>query len=56
VSAMAVLGVDVERGWKELFIYTPTLSAVVTVARMLVLFQDLMEVDGWVKEEAELIA
>jgi hypothetical protein len=66
VSAMAVLGVDVERGWKEPFIYTPTLSAVVTVARMLVLFQakrsreeriaHLMEDDGWVKEEAELMA
>ena len=39
VSASAVLGIDGERGWMGPFGYTPKLSAIVTVARMLVLYK-----------------
>jgi hypothetical protein len=37
VSATAVLGVDAENGWQRPQSYTPKLSAIVTVSRMLVL-------------------
>ena len=38
ISASAVLGVDNIRGWKDLLIYTPTMSAIITVVKMLVLY------------------
>jgi hypothetical protein len=38
VSATAVMGVDGDCGWKDLLAYTPIISAIVTVARMLVLY------------------
>ncbi|KAL6154739.1 hypothetical protein ACJQWK_00893 [Exserohilum turcicum] len=39
VSAMAVLGVSTKSGWLSPLVYTPKQSAIVTVARMLVLYQ-----------------
>ena len=66
VSASAVLGIDGERGWMGPFGYTPKLSAIVTVARMLVLYKstklrqervaDIMEKEGWEREVAEEMA
>ena len=38
VSALAVLGVDNIRGWKDLLIYTPIMSAIIIVIKMLVLY------------------
>jgi hypothetical protein len=38
VSATAVIGVDGDRRWKDPLAYTPIISAIVTVARMLVLY------------------
>ena len=66
VSASAVLGVDSERGWMAPFGYTPKISAIVTVARMLVLYKsaklrkervaEITEKEGWEREVAEEIA
>jgi hypothetical protein len=39
ISAMAVLGVSAETGWLSSLMYTPKQSAIVTVARMLVVYQ-----------------
>jgi len=39
VSGLAVLGADEGRGWTDPLIYTPTLAAVVTVSRMMVLYK-----------------
>ncbi|KAF2835754.1 hypothetical protein M501DRAFT_915202, partial [Patellaria atrata CBS 101060] len=39
ISATAAFGVDADQGWKGVLAYTPTLSAIITVARMLVLYQ-----------------
>jgi hypothetical protein len=36
---LAVIGIQVGHGWKSALIYTPVLSAIVTVARMLVLYK-----------------
>ncbi|KAJ1673709.1 hypothetical protein EV182_004712, partial [Spiromyces aspiralis] len=38
-SGLAVLGIQAEHGWRSALVYTPVLSAIVTVARMLVLYQ-----------------
>jgi hypothetical protein len=38
-SGLAILGIDQEQGWRTALVYTPRLSAVVTVARMLVLYR-----------------
>lgn len=63
VSATAVLGVDRDRGWKSPLVYTTTLSAVVTVSKMLVLYSavqarkkqiaEVREAGGWAQEDAE---
>ncbi|KAI9881994.1 MAG: hypothetical protein M1823_006286, partial [Watsoniomyces obsoletus] len=63
VSATAVLGVDWDRGWKSPLVYTTTLSAVVTVSKMLVLYSavqarkkqiaEIRETEGWSQEDAE---
>ena len=63
VSAAAVFGVDNDRGWKSALSYTPTISAIVTVARMLVLYKaskarkervaEIMEKEGFNKEDAD---
>jgi hypothetical protein len=37
ITGLAILGIDRDGGWKSPLIYTPSLSAVVTVGRMLVL-------------------
>jgi superfamily II DNA helicase RecQ len=37
VTGLAVLGIDIERGWKKPLSFTPMLSAIVTIGRMLVL-------------------
>lgn len=66
VSATAVLGVDGDRGWKDALVYTPTISAIVTVAKMLVLYSaakrrnehvaEIIGRDGFAKEDAEDLA
>ncbi|KAF1925611.1 uncharacterized protein M421DRAFT_37392, partial [Didymella exigua CBS 183.55] len=66
VSATAVLGVDCDCGWKSPLVYTTSLSAIVTVAKMLVLYSavqarkkavaDLIEAESWAQEDAEDIA
>ena len=66
VSAAAVLGVDGDRGWKDPLVYTPTISAIVTVAKMLVLYRaterrkervaELVSKEGFAKEDAEDLA
>ncbi|KAL2015345.1 hypothetical protein VTK56DRAFT_5777 [Thermocarpiscus australiensis] len=38
-SGLAVLGIQAEYGWRSALVYTPVLSAIVTVARMLVLYK-----------------
>ena len=38
-SGLAVLGIQPEHGWRSALVYTPVLSAVVTVARMFVLYK-----------------
>ncbi|KAK4096687.1 hypothetical protein N658DRAFT_388597, partial [Parathielavia hyrcaniae] len=38
-SGLAVLGIQTGHGWRSALVYTPVLSAVVTVARMLVLYK-----------------
>ena len=63
VSAAAVFGVSNDCGWKSALSYTPTISAIVTVARMLVLYKaskarkervaEIMEKEGFSKEDAD---
>ena len=50
VSAAAVLGVDSNRGWMDPLAYTPVISAIVTVAKMLVLYSATKERKGRVAE------
>ncbi|KAK4117986.1 hypothetical protein N657DRAFT_638369, partial [Parathielavia appendiculata] len=38
-SGLAVLGIQPGHGWRSALVYTPVLSAIVTVARMLVLYK-----------------
>lgn len=66
ISATAVLGIDSDRGWKDALAYRPIISAVVTVARMLVLHMavktrqdrvaELMEKEGFAQQDAEELA
>ncbi|KAG9191444.1 hypothetical protein G6011_09532 [Alternaria panax] len=66
VSATAVMGVDGDRGWKDPLVYTPIISAVVTIARMLVLYTavktrqdrvtEIMEKEGYVRQDADEMA
>ncbi|KAI5359693.1 hypothetical protein J4E82_011755, partial [Alternaria postmessia] len=66
VSATAVMGVDGDRGWKDPLVYTPIISAVVTVARMLVLYTavktrqdrvtEIMEKEGFSDQDADELA
>jgi hypothetical protein len=63
VSAAAVFRVNKDCGWKSPLVYTPIISAIVTVAKMLVLYRarkarkermaDIMEKEGFGKEDAE---
>jgi superfamily II DNA helicase RecQ len=53
VSATAVLGVDADNGWQRPQSYTPKLSAIVTVSRMLVLSKASIDCR---KEISQLIA
>ncbi|KAI1676246.1 Superfamily II DNA helicase [Pyrenophora tritici-repentis] len=39
ISGMAVLGVSADRGWLDPLMYTPKQSAIVSISRMLVLYQ-----------------
>jgi hypothetical protein len=58
-----VLGVDRDRGWKNPLVYTTTLSAIITVLKMLVLYSavqmreeqiaELTKIGGWIREDAE---
>lgn len=66
ISATAVLGIDSDRGWKDAMSYPPIISAIVTVARMLVLYRaasiraqrvaEIVEKDGFAQEDAEEFA
>lgn len=51
VSALAVLGIDGGGGWKSPVIYTPMLSAVVTISKMIVLHRAFTDR----KEQVELM-
>jgi len=63
VSVAAVFRVDSNYGWKSALSYTPTISAIVTVIRMLVLYKaskarkeyiaEIMEKEGFSKEDAD---
>ncbi|CAN9476071.1 unnamed protein product [Alternaria alternata] len=60
------MGVDGDRGWKDPLVYTPIISAVVTVARMLVLYTavktrqdrvtEIMEKEGFSDQDADELA
>lgn len=39
IDGMAVLGIDTQCGWMNPLSYTPKITAIVNVARMLVLYQ-----------------
>ena len=40
ISGLAILGLDTQRGgWKPAINYTPILSAIVTIARVLVIYR-----------------
>jgi hypothetical protein len=39
IQRLAVLGIEVAHGWRSALVYTPQLSAIVTVAHMFVLFK-----------------
>lgn len=65
LSGLAILGIDIKDGWKSPLNYTPILSAVVTVAKMLVLYSAHKQreahiiqsvKDGWGRVDAEEIA
>jgi superfamily II DNA helicase RecQ len=66
VSGTAVLGIDRNCGWKPPSNYTTTLSGLVTVAKMLVLYSavqarkqevaELRKTAGWAQQDAEDIA
>ena len=53
VSAAAVLGVDSNRGWMDPLAYTPAISAIVTMAKMLVLYRAVTKRKGHVAEFVE---
>jgi superfamily II DNA helicase RecQ len=54
ISGMAVLGISAESGWLDPLVYTPKQSAIVSIARMLVLYRSTQlrqaEVDRLVRE------
>lgn len=52
-SGLAVLGIDVAHGWRSAWVYTPRLSAIVTVARMLVLYRAEQERDGEIEQRRD---
>jgi hypothetical protein len=66
VSATAVMGVDGDRRWKDPLAYTPIISAIVTIARMLVLYTavktrqdrvtEIIEKEGFPYLDAEEVA
>ena len=65
LSGLAVLGVDTNCGWKSPMVYTPTLSAIVTVGKMLVLYSVVehrkqltleKEKEGFARQDAEELA
>ncbi|KAK4171535.1 hypothetical protein QBC36DRAFT_199116 [Triangularia setosa] len=49
-SGLAVLGIDVAHRWSSALVYTPRLSAMVTVARMLALYKAKQERDDEVEQ------
>lgn len=63
VSAVVVFGVNKDRSWKSPLVYTPTISAIITVVKMLVLYRaskarkermaEIIEKEGFGKEDAE---
>jgi superfamily II DNA helicase RecQ len=65
ISGMAVLGISVDNGWLSALVYTPKQSAVIAIARMLVLYRStqmrqqavakLVE-EGWGGEDAAVMA
>jgi len=65
ISSMAVLGISADDGWLGALVYTPKQSAVIAIARMLVLYrstqmrqeavQELIE-EGWGAEDAAAMA
>lgn len=52
-SGLAVLGVDVAHGWRSALVYTPRLSAIVTVARMLVLYKAVQDRRIYIKQRRQ---
>jgi hypothetical protein len=50
ISALAVMGLDEGGGWVPVMNYTPVYSAVVKVARYLVLYQSILERQGQVRQ------
>ncbi|KAJ6194071.1 hypothetical protein J3E72DRAFT_199128, partial [Bipolaris maydis] len=65
ISGMAVLGVSADRGWLDPLMYTPKQSAMVSISRMLVLYQahrertaqiDKLEAGGYSEEKASNMA
>jgi hypothetical protein len=65
ISSMAVLGISADNGWVSVLVYTPKQSAVIAIARMLVLYQstqmrqqavDKLAKEGWGGEDAAVMA
>jgi uncharacterized C2H2 Zn-finger protein len=65
ISGMAVLGISVDNGWLSALVYTPKQSAVIAIARMLVLYRstqmrqqavDKLVEEGWGGEDAAVMA
>ncbi|EMT67217.1 Putative ATP-dependent DNA helicase Q1, partial [Fusarium odoratissimum] len=50
ISALAVMGLDEGGGWVPVTNYTPVYSAVIKVARYLVLYQSILERQGQVRQ------
>jgi hypothetical protein len=48
ISSMAVLGISAESGWLSLLVYTPKQSAVISISRMLVLYQLTQLRQDWI--------
>ena len=53
ISALAVMGLDEGGGWVPVVNYTPIYSAVIKVARYLVLYQSILERQGQVQQLAQ---
>ncbi|KAK4220416.1 hypothetical protein QBC38DRAFT_350290, partial [Podospora fimiseda] len=53
-SGLAVLGIHVGHGWRSALSYTPRLSAIVTVARMLVLYKAKQDRDQEVERRQKV--